>query len=172
MNGEERRTRILAELEQASAPVSAGKLAELCSVTRQIIVADVALLRASGVPVRAVHRGYLLDREEVRGMTKRIVCRHPMENAREELYAIVDCGASVRDVIVEHSVYGQIVAELPISDRRDVDAFIRKSAVSGASALSDLTGGVHIHTLALDSEESFDAVCKALTDLGILIDHD
>lgn len=171
MNGEERRNIILSELEKAKTPVNATKLAELCSVTRQIIVADVALLRASGVPIRAEHRGYRLEREEA-GIEKRIVCCHKKEDVRNEFYAIVDHGGKVRDVMVEHSIYGQISATLRISSRKDADDFVRKTALSGASHLSDLTAGIHIHTLTVPSEESFEAICKTLSDLGILIDHD
>lgn len=172
MNGEERRNRILLELEQAKTPVNATKLAELCSVTRQIIVADVALLRAFGVPIRAEHRGYVLEQEQEAGIQKRIVCCHKKDDVRNEFYAIVDHGGKVRDVMVEHSIYGQISATLTISSRKDADDFVRKTALSGASHLSDLTAGIHIHTLTVPSEESFEAICKTLSDLGILIDHD
>lgn len=172
MNGEERRAKILTELEQAKSPVTATKLAELCSVTRQIIVADVALLRASGIPIRAEHRGYLLERGDQSRIRKRIICRHEREEVRDEFYAIVDYGGQVHDVIVEHSIYGQIAVSLAITSRKDADDFVRKTALSGASHLSDLTAGIHIHTLSVDSEESFKNICNALSQLGILIDHD
>ncbi len=172
MNGEERRIKILTELEQAKTPVSASSLAELCSVTRQIIVADVALLRASGAPIRAEHRGYVLAREQETGIQKRIVCCHKKEDVRNEFYSIVDHGGKVLDVMVEHSIYGQISANLSIASRKDADDFVRKTALSGASHLSDLTAGIHVHTLIVDSESSFEVICQTLLDLGILIDHD
>lgn len=172
MKAEARRKNIVARLISEGGPVSGGALAEEFGVSRQIIVADVALLRASGFPIRSEHRGYVLAREERPGLTRRIVCRHAKEDVCKEFYAIVDRGGRVRDVTVEHSVYGSISAPLLISSRTDADDFVRKTALSGASHLSDLTGGIHVHTLSVDSEEAFASICAALTDLGILIDHD
>ena len=46
MNAAERRTKITELLAAADAPMSATALASRCGVSRQIIVGDVALLRA------------------------------------------------------------------------------------------------------------------------------
>ena len=48
MNAAERRTKITHLLAQANGPLSATALAAQCGVSRQIIVGDVALLRAGG----------------------------------------------------------------------------------------------------------------------------
>ena len=48
-------------LKQTDRPISASKLAKELSVSRQIIVGDVALLRASGEKVLATPRGYVID---------------------------------------------------------------------------------------------------------------
>ena len=62
MTNEQRRAEILDILSRADRAISATALADSFGVTRQIIVADVALLRAAGNPIRAEHRGYVLDR--------------------------------------------------------------------------------------------------------------
>ena len=137
-------------------------------VTRQIIVADIALLRAAGNNIRAEHRGYVLDRT-IGEIRKKIVCKHPKENVVDEFYAIVDNGGKVIDVQVEHSIYGVISADMSISSRFDADEFVRNVSESGAAQLSDLTGGVHVHTIGVKDEVTFDRICSKLDELGILI---
>ena len=61
MNAAERRTKITHLLAQANGPLSATALAAQCGVSRQIIVGDVALLRAGGLAVLATPRGYILE---------------------------------------------------------------------------------------------------------------
>ena len=53
MNAAERRTKIIELLAASDRPMSATALAARCGVSRQIIVGDVALLRAGGVAVMA-----------------------------------------------------------------------------------------------------------------------
>ena len=172
MNNEERRKTILTLLENSSSPISATSLASKFSVTRQIIVADIALLRAGGSPIRAEHKGYVLDKTDSEYTVRRIVVQHGKDELKEELYAVVDNGAKVRDVIIEHSVYGRISAELGHSSRYDVDKFIQRINETGASPLSQLTEGLHIHTIAVKDEESFRAILERLTRLGILIEYE
>ena len=63
MGGEERRARIVELLEKAPSPVSGGALAREMGVSRQVIVQDVALLRADGHDVASTNRGYVLVRD-------------------------------------------------------------------------------------------------------------
>ena len=172
MKNEQRRSGILKKLKTCKEAVSATVLAEMFSVTRQVIVADIALLRASGHPIRAEHKGYVLEKAEKNGITKRIVVKHSNGEVEKELYIIVDNGATVVDVIVEHSVYGKISAELNLSSRYDVDKFLNKLADADASPLSNLTEGLHIHTLLLKDTESFDRIVNQLKDLKILVDYE
>lgn len=53
MEAAQRREWILKELSEAKTPQSATKLARQLGVSRQIVVGDVAILRASGKPVQA-----------------------------------------------------------------------------------------------------------------------
>ncbi len=171
MSGEQRRKDIITKLQTSSVPISASSLAKEYSVTRQIIVADIALLRASGFSIRAEHKGYILDRQSSDEIVKRIVVKHGKSQVKQELYAIVDCGGKVRDVIVEHSVYGNIIAELNLSSRLDVDMFVEKINSAGVNPLSLLTEGVHVHTIILKNEKAFDSVIEKLKDLQVLVEY-
>ncbi len=170
MNAENRRKGIIEALENASAPISAASLADAYSVTRQIIVADIALLRASGYGIRAEHKGYVLDKPDTSALTKKIAVKHDKESVCDEFYAIVDNGGRVLDVSVDHSVYGRISAELNVASRYDADKFVEKINLTGANPLSLLTYGLHIHTIAVENEESFLRIKDKLTELGIFIE--
>ena len=170
MNNEQRRIEIINKLQNSDMPISATSLANLFSVTRQIIVADIALLRAFGHSIRAEHKGYVLEKENSNEIIKKIVVKHGDEVTTDELYAIVDNGGRVVDVIVEHPIYDKISAELNLASRYDVDCFINKIKEQDAAPLSVLTEGLHIHTVAVKDNEAFDRIIKKLTELKILVD--
>ncbi len=170
MNAKERRAEILALLRGADGPLSAGAIAARFSVSRQIIVGDIALLRAAGEAVLATPRGYLMERAEGVGLTeKRIAACHTDERMGEELYTVVDLGGTVVDSTVEHSVYGEICVPLRLSSRFEVDEFLRKCETSGARPLCDLTGGVHLHTIRCAGPETMARIEQALRERGFLV---
>ncbi len=169
MDAEKRRTEIQKILKKEKRPVSASVLADRFSVSRQIIVGDIALLRASGENISATPRGYVFAQAD-RGMIKQIACRHSAGDMQRELYAIVDQGCTVIDVIVEHPVYGQITGPLQMTSRFDVEQFIEKCRANNAPPLSLLTDGIHLHTLSCPDAAAYDRVKKALREMDILID--
>lgn len=170
MNADIRRNGIIDTLTKAGVPVSATSLAENFGVTRQIIVADIALLRASGYAIRAEHKGYVMDKPDTSVLTKKIAVKHDKDSVSDEFYAIVDNGGKVLDVSVDHLVYGRISAEINVTSRYDADKFVEKINLTGANPLSLLTHGLHIHTVAVENEESFERIKAKLTELGIFID--
>ena len=169
MNGDERRNLIIERLQQSEVPISASSLAKDFAVTRQIIVADIALLRATGYTIVADNKGYVLNTLDEKNV-KRIAVKHDKSQVLPELYAIVDNGGKILDVIVEHSIYGRISVELNISSRYDVDEFVKKINATKANPLSLLTEGEHIHTIIIDDDNAFDRIKEQLTNLGILIE--
>lgn len=168
MSAAERRAAILDLLRVQSGPVNATALARRFSVSRQIIVGDIALLRASGENVLATPRGYLLSKNE-EGILRRVACLHSEERMNRELEICVDNGCTVQDVIVEHPVYGQLVGRLELSSRYDVKQFSLRLRKERAHSLSELTDGIHLHTLLCPSEDAFDRVCRQLEEEGFLI---
>ena len=152
MEAVERRRAIAQRLAQADGPVSAAALAKAFSVSRQIIVGDVALLRAGGMEIFATPRGYILPGEPA-ALTRTVACVHSGGEMARELEIMVDQGCQVVDVVVEHPVYGQLTGQLHLSSRYEVQEFIRSVSENQAKLLSDLTGGIHLHTLRCPSEE-------------------
>ena len=143
MNGEQRRAYIIERLEAAKQPVTASALAGELSVSRQIIVSDIALLRATGVGIIAERRGYYLEKKGTKGIRRSIVCRHATDDeTRGELYCLVDFGCNVMNVTIDHPVYGPITADLGFTSRFDVDAYLQKCSENRAAQLSQLTGGI------------------------------
>ena len=63
MNAVQRREALSRCLTETPCPVSATALAQRFSVSRQIIVGDIALLRAAGANIVSTPRGYLVPRE-------------------------------------------------------------------------------------------------------------
>lgn len=169
MRAEERRQAIREILRTAEKPVSAAALAARFSVSRQIIVGDIALLRAAGEAISATPRGYVTERAPA-GLVRRVAVRHRAEQMGDELNAMVDNGCTVLDVVIEHAVYGQLTGELHLKDRRDVAEFIRRVREEGAAPLSALTGGIHLHTLLCQDEGSFARCVDALREAGILLE--
>lgn len=170
MNGEERRQLIIKTLKEETKPISATCLAKKFSVTRQIIVADIALLRASGYKIRAEHKGYILEQEFHAGIIKQIVVKHGKEAVQDEFYAIVDNGGKVLDVIVEHEIYGTISVKLNIATRYEADTFVSEINKSSVRPLSALTEGVHIHTITVDEIVQFERIVNKLKELKIFIE--
>ena len=166
MTAAQRRSAINDQLTEAQFPISATTLAQQFSVTRQVVVGDIALLRAEGHSITATPRGYMIPAET--GLRRTIACHHSGEDTQKELFAMVDCGCTVVDVIVEHPVYGQLTAPLALSSRYDVEQFIRRMADSHAQPISALTGGVHLHTLHCPDAGSFERIKKELEEKGIL----
>ena len=172
---EKRRKMIAERLAKATAPVTASELAAEFSVSRQIIVGDVAILRAAGHDITATSRGYVTSesiRDDDSGlMTGIIVCRHTPEQLRDELYTIVDFGAEVADVTIEHAIYGEICGRLGLSSRYDVDTFVKKvESETNSAPISCLTDGVHMHRIRYKDEETFDLIKASLKEKGILLD--
>ncbi len=161
-----RRSAIYEQLTRADAPISANALAQRFSVTRQVVVGDIALLRAEGHRITATPRGYMIPSET--GLLRTIACHHSGEDTQKELFAMVDCGCTVLDVIVEHPVYGQLTAQLALSSRYDVEQFVQRMADSHAQPISALTDGVHLHTLSCPSEDAFAHLKATLQSMGML----
>ena len=173
LNTAQRRETILEILSGAGDPVSASVLARQLGVSRQIVVGDVALLRAGGAQIDATPRGYLLHRDAQAGYEGILACTHQnIDEMRSELYAVVDQGGVVMDVTVENALYGELRGNLNIASRYDADEFVRHAAQAPDSLLSRMTGGVHLHRICCPGEEAFRRIEAELDARGLLYRKD
>ncbi len=171
MENEKRRKDILNLIKESNLPLTGTQLAAHFGVSRQVIVQDIAILRASGEQVLATPRGYLLTpaaREPGRPRAT-LACRHSSQEIEHEIGIIVDLGGTVIDVFIEHPVYGELQGNLMISNRRDMEQFIKKLSKSSANPLLTLTGGVHLHTIEAPDREALDEIIAALDGAGYLV---
>ncbi|TKH41323.1 transcription repressor NadR [Paenibacillus terrae] len=169
--GTERREQLLQWLKSES-PLTGSELARRASVSRQVIVQDISLLKAGQEPILATSQGYIYMEpagQAAPPASRIIVCKHRPEQTEEELKLIVDYGVSVQDVIVEHPVYGDLTAPIRVGTRKEVDDFIRKISSTQATYLSQLTGGIHLHTLHAPDEAKINEACAALENAGFLM---
>lgn len=167
MNAAQRRSQILQLLRESRRPLSASALAGELGVSRQIIVGDVALLRAAGADITATPRGYVILSPS--GLVRRVAVRHRPDQMEEELTLMVDQGCTVLDVMVEHPVYGQLTGRLDLSSRYDVKEFIHRVSESRSHPLSALTDGIHLHTLSCPDEDAWQRVRQTLEQAGFLL---
>ena len=170
LNNRERRERISKELRQAKKPIKGVDLAKTFNVSRQVIVQDIALLRAKGEEIIATPQGYIMFKNDQVRSTKTIVTKHQgYQEMEDELQTMIDYGVRIMDVIVEHPIYGEIRGILDISYKGELEDFMIKVKEDKAEPLSSLTGGVHIHTVQIPSEEAFQRMERALQEKGYLI---
>lgn len=171
LDGEKRREEIIQMLEDSSSPVSGTELAKRLKVSRQVIVQDVALLRAVNKNILSTNKGYLLfEPGRSTGESKKTICvRHTTEQVLDEFYTIVDLGGKLLDVVVEHELYGQIAVDLIIASRQDADEFYEKMRNNRAKPLKELTEDIHYHTIVAKDRVSIEKIEKALQGKGYLI---
>ncbi len=166
-----RRRRIVELLESSGEPVTGSDLAGRLEVSRQVVVQDVAILRAEGHDILATPQGYVMMAPEARVPHRaRIAVTHPPERTQEELNTLVDCGVRVVDVTVEHALYGDLTGTLMLRSREDVSRFMSRLDATGSSLLSSLTGGVHLHTVEFERVDDFKRAERLLGEKGLLVD--
>ncbi len=170
MDAASRRLAISDVLSQGGGPIAASALGERFGVSRQIIVGDIALLRAGGLDIIATPHGYVLGPGQNEGMRRTIACIHDTKGMEQELNIMVDNGCTVLDVVIEHAVYGQLTGELHLKSRHDVAEFMRRVNQDGGAPLSTLTGGIHTHTLSCPDEASYERCVQDLRRAGILLE--
>ncbi len=168
MTGSERREKIVRQIGNSKAPVPGKKLAEDYQVSRQVIVQDIALIRAAGHNIISTNRGYILNGSvEVSRVFK---VQHTDEQLEEELCAIVDLGGCVENVMVNHRVYGHLEAPLHVNSRRKAAEFVEDIHRGKSSPLKNITSNYHYHKVTADSEETLDMIEKDLKKRGFLVE--
>ena len=166
MNTGERRGEILKILKQAEVPIAARELAGRFGVSRQVIVQDLAVIRASTPGILSTTKGYVMEQDS--SCTREFKVRHSQDKAAQELNLIVDCGGHVKNISISHRVYGRVSAEMDISSRQDVTEFIAALNDSQSTVLSTATSGYHYHLVEAASEERLDLIGEQLKAAGFL----
>lgn len=166
MNAIERREKILRLITTSDSPVSGSELAAQTQVSRQVIVQDIALLKAAGYEILSTNKGYILNNSSA--CERAFKVHHTTDETEDELNTIVDIGGTIVDVYVWHRVYGKIAAKLDISSRRNVQQCIDGLRSGKSTELMNITSGYHYHTVRADSEETLDLIEKALGEKGYL----
>lgn len=170
--GEQRRNLILQQLKESPIPITGSELATRTNVSRQVIVGDITLLKAKNEPIIATSQGYMYLKQNtgVPLFQRTIACCHRPEETEKELYLLVDHGVTVKDVRIEHAVYGDLIASIMVSNRQEVKQFMENIHKTKASFLSELTDGIHLHTISAASEKTLDKALVALKAEGFLME--
>jgi len=171
MIADKRREKLIKIVKEALKPVSGSRLAELLCVSRQVIVQDIALLRAGGEDIFATPQGYIYTTSLKSRPRKVFAVRHNPEQIKDELQTVIDNGGKVLDVIVEHPLYGELKGMLMIASPTDLQDFMAKYRKTGAEPLLALTRGIHLHTVEADDEESLSRIGQELQKKGFLLDE-
>lgn len=170
MTGEIRREQMLQLLKKQGAPLSGTALAKQFGVSRQVIVQDIALMRAENHGIVSTHRGYIFRTEEQQNtQPKRVFCvKHGNDQVLDEFVTVIELGGKVLDVAVEHELYGQIRVDLLIETIQDARDFVSRMLVCKDNPLKVLTDDCHYHTVAAPSEKLLDLIQKELEAKGFL----
>ena len=166
MSGSERRNKIIQMLSESKKPVSGKELAGIFDVSRQVIVQDIALLRAQEHEITSTNQGYILLGEKKISRVFKVI--HSDNEVEEELKLIVDYGGHVEDVFVYHKVYGVVRADLQISNRNDITEFIEELKSGHSALLKNITSEYHYHTVSAPSEKLLDLIQEKLQEKGFL----
>ena len=171
MTGTERREAIIDMMRKDQTALSGTKLASVYGVSRQVIVQDIALIRAAGYDVISTNKGYILNIPLENKIVERIFkVKHTDEQMEDELCSIVDLGGCIVNTMINHKVYGHLEAPLNIRSRRNVADFMADIHSGKSSPLKNVTSGYHYHTITADSEETLQLIEKMLREKQILVE--
>ena len=166
----DRKEALIQLLKESQKPMNGQSLAEHFHVTRQIIVQDIAVLRADGAPILSTNRGYIYKENKANPFVHKLFkVKHKEEDMEQELLAIVDNGGRVQNILIDHPVYGEIETLLKLSCRRDVKHFLNQVKTSDFRPLSELTDGIHYHLIEAENKQDLLYIEKALDKLGYLV---
>lgn len=166
-SGEARRNQLLQILSNSKNPISGTTLAKHLNVSRQIIVQDIALLRANGTDIFSASRGYILP-QTTQNIGRVLKVFHSDADTEDEMTLVVDLGGKIQDVFIYHKVYGVIRADMNIRSRKDVQKFMETILSGKSSMLKNVTAGYHYHTIFAEDEETLDLIQEQLHKKGML----
>lgn len=167
MNGVQRREEILNLIKNSAKPLSGSMLSGKVGVSRQVIVHDIALLKAAGFDILSTNKGYVLNAPDRVSRVFKVV--HTDDEIGDELGSIVDLGGHIEDVFVWHRIYGKIEAELDIGSRRNVAEYLESLKTGRSSPLKKVTSEYHYHTVSAKDNHTLDLIEAELDKRGFLV---
>ena len=168
MNSIDRRENIIKLLLESNEPIKGSVIAKKYSVTRQVIVKDIAILRAKGQNIIATPDGYMINKNE--NKVKAIIAvTHNEEEMFNEMSIVIKYGGTIEDVIVEHPLYGQMAGMLMIKNYNELNKFVEKYQEQRARLLSVLTNGVHLHTISAENEHDINLIISELKKRNFIV---
>ena len=170
LTADERREEVFHRLQKEVKPISGTDLGKLFSVSRQIIVGDIGILRARGIKIKSTARGYILESQmEKAGMLETFECLAKTEKDLErEFNIVIEYEGVIRDVAIKHSVYGEIRRTVMIRSEAEIEKYFTTLRNTTHKPLSSLTNGKHFCTIETASEESMQGIRRAFTDAKLL----
>ena len=162
-----RQEQIINILSDINNPMPGSELAERLSVSRQIIVTDISVLRAKGFEITSTPKGYILA-SSGKQCQRIFKVHHDGKNCKDELFIFTDYGATIVDEFISHRAYGIIRAEINLHSRMDVEDFLQNVDSEKSALLSTLTNGYHYHTIAAPTVEILDKIENKLWEKGFL----
>lgn len=166
MKADKRRADIVNHLLSAEKAVSGSELSEIFGVSRQIIVSDISVLKATGYDILSTHNGYVIHKSPLKEKIFKLY--HTTEQTEDELSLIIKSGGTVVDVFVWHKVYGKISAKLNIFSELQIKQFIEGVRTGKSTELMNITGGYHYHTVRAESDDTLDKIGQLLESKGYL----
>jgi len=168
MNSIDRRDNIIKLLLESDEPIKGNIIAKKYCVTRQVIVKDIAILRAKGKSIVATPDGYIINKKESK-VKAIIAVTHNEEEMFNEMSIVIKYGGIIEDVIVEHPLYGEITAMLMIKNYNELNKFVQKYQEQRAKLLSALTNGVHLHTISAEREGDINLIISELKKYNFIV---
>jgi len=169
MHGNERREKIRKDLKKSLKAIKGSVFASKYGVSRQVIVQDIALLRAVGEQIISTADGYIYFSFHMNKPKRVFALKHTKDDIIKELDTVLEHGGILLNVFIDHPIYGDLVADMIIGDEDQKKAYVEKCSEVEFTPLMALTDNVHYHTVEATYEENLDKIETALDELGFLV---
>ncbi len=169
MYGNERREKIRKDLKKSLKAIKGSEFAKKYKVSRQVIVQDIALLRAVGEQILSTAGGYIYFSFHMDKPKRVFAVKHTTADISKEISAVIRSGGTLLNVFITHPIYGDLVADMIIGDKKQMNEYVGKCEKVKFIPLMALTGEVHYHTVEASCEDNLDEIEKSLEDLGFLL---
>lgn len=168
MHGNERRECIRKDLKKSLKAIKGSELALKYDVSRQVIVQDIALLRAVGEQIISTGDGYIYFSYHMNKPKRVIAVKHDEADIEKEIDAILEYDGTLLNVFIHHPIYGDLVADMIIENKQQKREYLKRCRDVEFTPLMALTDNYHFHTIEANSEEELDHIEKLLKKHGFI----